>query len=86
MEYDFEVHILACIITSYDITDSVGDMTYTIGDPDQLSTSYLFDETPLCGYPETVTVTGLPTFVAHQKATADFLIGKTEEHSLDGVY
>ena len=86
VEYDFEIHIQSCIINSYDITNTIPNLTYTIGDPDLISPSYLFDETPVCNYPETVTLTGLPTFVTHQETSKDFLIAKNEDLSLDATY
>ena len=86
VEYYFEIHIQSCIIESYDTTNTIPNLTYTIGDPDLLSPSYLFDETPVCNYPETVTLIGLPDFVTHQESSKDFIIAKNEDHSLDGTY
>ena len=86
VEYDFEIQIEECIINAYDATQIIPDLTYIIGDPDFLSASYLFDESPVCNYPETVTVTDLPSFASHDGVDKDFSIPKNEEHALDGTY
>ena len=86
VEYDFQIQIEECIIQSYDATAIISDQIYIIGDPDLLSQIYLFDETPVCNYPETVTVTNLPDFALHNESENEFSVPKTEEHSLDGTY
>lgn len=78
VEYEFDIQIEECIINAYDATKTISDLTYIIGDPGLLSTKYLFDETPVCNYPETVTVTNLPGFAIHQESLKDFSIPKTE--------
>ena len=50
------------------------EITYNIGDPALTDGLYAFEETPVCGYPETVTLTNLPTFVTHNEANSDFMI------------
>jgi len=51
------------------------------------SPSYVFDESqPFCFYPETVTITGLPTFMKHNKLTAKFTIAQTFNLALIGMY
>lgn len=86
VEYDFHIQIEECIISAYDASKVIPDLTYIIGDPDFTSTSYLFDETPVCNYPETVTVTNLPGFALHNEQSKDFSISKNEQHDLDGTY
>ena len=39
-----------------------------------------------CGYPETVTITGLPNFVTHNEGTSDFNIPKISDLDLIGEY
>ena len=85
-EYDFEIHIQACIITAYELQDAIPNLEYTIGDPGFESTSYLFRETPECSYPESVTLTDLPFFLQHQQKQKNILIAQTDDLSLDGSY
>ena len=48
---------------------------------------YVFDENPVCNYPETVTFTDLPTFVTHNAPTSDdFTIPVNNDLSLLGSY
>lgn len=84
VEYDFFVQIEKCIITKYQSTSILLPMTYIIGDPGIISPSYSFDETPICNYKETVSVTGLPAFVQHKENDATFGISKVEDLALDG--
>lgn len=86
VEYDFFIQIEECIINSYEVADTIPTLTYIIGDPDFISTSYSFDETPVCNYPEIVTVTDLPAFSQHVSTNANFKIPKIEDLSLDGSY
>ena len=86
VEYDFLIQIEECVITSYDATLTIPTLTYIIGDPELVSSSYLFDETPFCGYDETVTVTNLPTWAIHDGTAKNFRIPKNEDLSLDATY
>ena len=65
VEYNFVIQIEECVIASYAATQLVPDLTMIIGDPELLSSVYIFDESPVCNYPETVTVTGLPAWTLH---------------------
>jgi hypothetical protein len=48
---------------------------------------YIFDESPACNYPETVTLTDLPTFVTHNAPTTeDFTVPVNSDLSLIGSY
>jgi len=47
---------------------------------------YVFDENPLCNYPETVTVTNLPDFAAHNEDSSDFTIQQNNDLDLIGEY
>ena len=55
-----------------------------IGDPAVNGGNYYFAEA--CGYPPTVTMSGLPIFVVHNEATRDFTITFTDDISLEGSY
>ena len=47
---------------------------------------YVFDEDPVCNYPESVTLTDLPNFVTHNEGSSDFTIPQTGDLSLLGEY
>ena len=88
VEYDFTIFIEPCLINTYVATLEVADINYNIGAPDLTNVGpYVFDEEPVCNYPETVTLTNLPIFVTHNApATDDFTIPTTSDLSLLGSY
>ena len=47
---------------------------------------YIFDEDPVCKYPETVTVTNLPAFATHNEPSSDFTIPQNNDLDLIGEY
>ena len=66
VEYEFTIFIEPCLVSTYLPILEVTDISYNIGAPEILGVgSYIFDEDPVCGYPETVTLTNLPIFVLH---------------------
>ena len=73
-EYDFSIFIDPCKVQTYTATTKVTSITYNIGAPSLIAGRYVFDESPLCGYPETVTVTNLPSFATHKMFSSDFAI------------
>ena len=87
-EYTFTIFIEPCIVNSYSATQEVVDLTYNIGAPEMLNVGpYVFDEDPVCNYPETVTLTDLPVFVTHNAPTTDdFSIPQTADLALIGSY
>ena len=46
----------------------------------------MFDEDPVCNYPETVTLTNLPSFVVHNEPSSDFTIEKNTDLGIIGGY
>jgi hypothetical protein len=64
----------------------VGTITYPITAATLTSPSYIFDESPVCNYPETVTVTDLPAFMTHNTASAKFTLPSTSNLALIGKY
>ena len=71
-EYQFTIFVEPCIVNTYTATLEVADISYNIGAPDLLNVSpYVFDEDPVCNYPETVTLTNLPAFVTHNRPASD---------------
>ena len=47
---------------------------------------YIFDEDPVCNYPEIVTVTNLPNFANHNEPSSDFTIPQNSDLDLIGEY
>ena len=79
--------MLPCQIVEYVATLKVTDIRYAISEPALLQVgSYSFDEVPLCGYPETVTLTNLPLFVTHNEVSSDFSVPQSTDLSLIGEY
>jgi len=66
--------MMPCVVTDYVDTQQVTEILYVLGTPDLTEGSYIFDELPFCGYPETVTLTNLPAFVTHNAGTSDFTV------------
>ena len=50
------------------------------------SEKYVFDDEPICGYWETVTVSNLPDFATHNRWTSDFTIPKNSDLNILGEY
>ena len=86
VEYTFTIYITPCQVNSYIETSLVGDLVYEIATPGIVSPGYVFDESPICNYPETVTVTGLPTFMVFDEPNARFELPETADLSLIGIY
>ena len=88
VEYDFTIFIEPCIVNTYIATLEVADISYNIGAPELANVSpYVFDEDPVCNYPETVTLTNLPVFVTHNAPTSDdFTVPYSDDLGLIGSY
>ena len=74
VEYDFIIRIEPCLVSTYTDTTKVTVIKYNLGAPDLTDGLYVFDESPVCDYPEIVTLTNLPIFVNHNEPTSDFTI------------
>lgn len=61
-------------------------IAYNIGAPDLTDGVYVFEEGPVCNYPEVVTVTNLPSFMMHNEQTSDFTIAQNPDLNLIGSY
>ena len=85
-EFEMIIEIGPCVVNSYDATLSVPTLIITIGSADSVLGNYVFDESPVCNYPETVTVTNLPTFAQHNEPTSNFDIFEVTDLSLAGDY
>ena len=85
-EYEFVILIEPCLISTYTDTTTISRIVYNIGSLTITDGLYVFDEDPVCNYPETVTLTNLPSFVTHNEASSDFTIPQTGDLSLLGEY
>lgn len=61
-------------------------IVYNVGAPDLIDGLYVFDEDPVCNYPETVTVTNLPVFAVHNEADSNFKIAQNHDLDIIGGY
>ena len=85
-EHDFIVFIEPCLVSSYDATTQVSVIVYNVNQETLTDGYYVFDETPVCNYPETVTVTNLPDFANHNESSSDFTIPQNNNLDLIGEY
>ena len=75
-----------CLVTSYDATKVITSIVYNVNQANLTAGNYQFDESPVCNYPETVTVTNLPAWAQHNIASSDFTIPQNGNLSLVGSY
>ena len=68
------IEVEECTVETYTADQVITTISYNIGAPDLASPKYSFVETPACSYPETVTLTNLPSFVIHNDLTSVFTI------------
>ena len=73
-EYEFTVLMEPCIVIAYRAMKKVTSIVYNVNQATLTDGRYVFDEDPVCGYPETVTVTNLPSFATHNELSSDFTI------------
>ena len=76
ISYTFKATINPCT-TSYAAVTKITTITYTIGSSSLTSSAYSFVQSPSCGYSDFITLTNLPSFMVHRKATKDFKVYKT---------
>ena len=86
VEYDFLILIEPCLVSTYKDTTTITQIVYNIGALTLTDGLYIFDEDPVCNYPETVTLTNLPSFVTHNEPTSDFTVPQTADLGLLGEY
>ena len=72
--FNFKLYMQQCIVTSYVASQKVSEIRYQLESPSLTDGRYVFDEVPFCGYSETITLEGLPSFVTHNVSTSDFTI------------
>ena len=85
-EHDFVIYMEPCIVDVYEAAKKVTKIVYNINQPDLTAGHYIFDEDPICNYPETVRVTDLPAFAIHNEASSDFTIPQNPDLGLIGSY
>ena len=73
-EYDFIILIEPCLVNTYTDTTTVKVISYHVGELDLTDGYYVFDEAPVCNYPETVTIKNLPSFTQHSEENSNFVI------------
>ena len=61
-------------------------ITYNVGAPSLTDGVYEFKEDPVCNYPQSVTLTSLPSFVQHNEQSSDFTIPKNTDLNIIGGY
>ena len=86
VEYDFVILIQPCLVNTYTDTTTVSVIEYNIGAPQVTDGFYVFDEDPVCNYPETVTIINLPNFASHSEPSSDFTIPQNSDLNLIGAY
>ena len=83
----FEITIeIQCIINTYLDTVKVQTINYTLGNPTMTDGTYAFEQSPFCNYPETVSVTNLPSFATHNIGNKDFTVTSTADKSFVGEH
>ena len=85
-EHDFTVYVEPCLVSNYSGSKIVTLIEYLIRDPTLTDGNYAFEQTPACGYEQTVTIINLPTFATHNEADADFTVPETTDINLIGEY
>ena len=85
-QYDLVVYLQPCVVDSYFDSITISEIEYFIGTPTLTGGPYEFEQSPMCGYAETVTITNLPNFVQHNEANADFTIPANSDLALIDEY
>ena len=85
-QHDFIVFIEPCLVSNYQATKQIIAIVYNVNQETLTDGHYIFDEDPVCNYPETVTVTNLPGFANHNEASSDFTIPQNNDLDLIGEY
>ena len=81
---DFTVTVNPCQVIDFSLDAPLSDINYVTGDSEVPSDSYSFTSTPSCGYPVTVEITDLPSFVTHDESGSKFMI--FEDTGLSGTF
>ena len=63
-----------CLVSAYEATKKVSKIVYNVNQATLTDGHYIFDEDPICNYPEFAFVYGLPDFATHNESSSDFTI------------
>ena len=87
ISYDFKVTVDPCRIGRYEVDVEPEPLEFMIGGQSVTGGNYNFAEIlSSCGYPQEVTLQGLPDFVTHNEESQDFTIESVDDVSLAGTY
>ena len=64
----------------------MSDITYNLGDPSVTQGTFSFVQNNACGYPETISMTGLPAWVTYDDANRDFTVPLSSDPARVGQY
>ena len=74
-EIEFELQVNPCFVNSYTISSAaINPVSYSLRNPEISFGPYGFQQSPDCGYAETVTFDNLPSIVTHNSGSQDFTI------------
>ena len=85
-EHEFTVFVEPCLVSTYLATKQISAIVYNVNQETLTDGHYIFDEDPVCNYPETVTVTNLPIWATHNEPSSDFTIPQNNDLDLIGEY
>ena len=85
---EFTMTVTPCTVTSFDVVDSINSFTYILGTPERNFGPYGFQQTPDCGYVETVSFENLPLGpnLTHDSVNQEFTIVENTDYDFIGVY
>ena len=81
-----QVNVNPCIVDTYEASLKVIEILYNVGLPEKNDGNYEFAQSPNCKYPQSVTVSNLPSWATHNEAAQDFSISSIADLSMIGQY
>lgn len=73
-QFTFTIFVEPCKVDSFVGEPLIDFISYSVGSATLTAGDYGFTQTPPCGYAQTITVSGLPSFVDHREADKNFQI------------
>ena len=85
---EFTMTVTPCTVTSFDVVDSINSFTYILGTPERNFGPYGFQQTPDCGYVETVSFENLPLGpnLTHDSVNQEFTLLENSDYTFTAVY